>query len=53
MDSTQFATQLGRLLDKAVLQGTWMAVVMLWGIFLTAWPAFLFLGIVAVVSRRL
>ncbi|MCL5262041.1 MAG: multiubiquitin domain-containing protein [Patescibacteria group bacterium] len=33
MNNTDFAAQIGHLFGQAVIQGAWMAVVMLWGIF--------------------
>jgi hypothetical protein len=51
-NSTQFAAQIGQLFGKAVVEGLWMTVVMFWGIFLAAWPAFLLLGAVAFVAHR-
>lgn len=52
-NSDQIATQLGQALGKGVMDGVWMAIVMMWGLFIAAWPAFLLLGAVAYISYRL
>jgi len=52
-DSTQFAAQIGHMFGQSILQGIWMALVILWGTFMAAWPAFLIFGVVAYASYRL
>ena len=53
INSTQFAAQIGHVLGQATLQGIWMAIVILWGIFVAAWPVFLLLGATTLIAYRL
>lgn len=51
--STQLAAQLAQILSNSVKEGLWMFVVLMWGVFVAAWPAWIILGLLMVAVNRI